>query len=702
VEGVDINTFLTELRGIPNKQARRKRAKEIAQDCQAKLDELHAARELPSARKRPRAEAGAMKDRSDSEEEDAGEAVEQTKKAKTTEDDDPDFVAADLTEEMTAEAPPVEARPEEGAPSDAASSEDEDEEADPEEDAAGLEEMPTIDALTMTREDTACLTDTSAIPFLPEAPKAESREAEEMIACLEGLKSAEPPSGWFDGLDTRLKAGVEPMEYQKRTVKFLHDSISAYKVAGLALGCGLGKTFTALMYLLKEMQIHGRRLCLVNGKKMLYETWAREISGMLCEGTYTVANIGASSFRQIDGFPVWKDAVLQPIEAGLSEGRLVILYVQSHVLNNPHGLLGLLMGVVDMAPEGATLMVEECHEHCRNNNVPSEALLALAKACKGTVFISATPVMGDGDEARHMMLTGDCKLPREISQSDALKVWRALCFRMGQADVAGQIRLPPLATWILRVPPLEISAAEASTSQARNRAVVHGNGVATETHTKYQAAVEAAVTLVERGCSPCICAENRKGVAAVKRMLEDTLEAMGVKEVRCFLLSGDVSDAQRESTMETMRQLHEEGKVTCVCITPQVAGAGLNMPFLGAMLVIGMTWTAQELEQIIARIHRLGQKKPCLCITMAIGGPNSPDQGVVARVQDKMTATSAFYGQFEDKFLPDTFIDDLGVCPIEDVGAVVKSMHSALLAGTGLETVHEAAGLWSLFSRIGA
>ena len=657
---------------------KRKSAATILQECKDALAVSDAQMKEPRNNKRDRPIAGGYAESADegSDHEPKPPTDAPTKPPAKPMAEDPAYIPDKRPE---AASHTGEAAPEGKEDAEESSSSEEEDEQTPTPDAP-IPTEPQPD-LRLTEEEIAEFSDSSPIPFPKEATTVKSPEAEAMITALRALKTtSEGGEELFSKVQPLLRPEAVPMEHQKRAAKFLRDAIAKFNVAGNALGCGLGKTFTTILYVL-----HTKGMGVICGKAVLYETWRQEIARVMPEGSYTVANIGAESFRSIRGGYVWRTGVLDPVLASLGRGSPVFLYVHQHVLNMPHDLLSLVTELIDMAAEGATLIVEESHEYCRTRNVPCEALGALARRCRGTVFISATPIMGDGDEARHMMQTGNGHLPRKLDPSDALKVWRELCFRAGE-DTA----LPPLGTWILRVPPVQ--GLSGLSGQAQSRAAVHGNGVDASAHTKYQAAAAAVLALIKDGCSPLVCMENRKGAAQFREML---LPQLG--DTRCFVLSGDTPEAERETALGDVQRLHGEGQRTVVCVTPQVGGAGLNLQSLGAVVLVGLPWSKQDIEQIVARVHRIGQAQPCLCVVLVTG---EADQEVLNCVQEKMRSTAAFYGDNSRFLLPKDHIDRLGVCPIEGVAAAVGDMRARLMGNSPAQCAnHEGAAQWALFTR---
>jgi superfamily II DNA/RNA helicase len=246
---------------------------------------------------------------------------------------------------------------------------------------------------------------------------------------------------------------------------------------------------------------------------------------------------------------------------------------------------------------------------------------------------------------------------------------------------------------MLRVPAVPAHKLQGLTAQVKARAVVYGNGVEASEHPKFQAAAAAAIALADSGRGTLICAENRAGVQQLREMLRAGLEA---RQGKCFLLSGDTPDSEREGALAEMRTLCASGRPVVVIATPQVAAAGLNMQDLSAVLLVGLFWTMQDLRQTVARAHRIGQKRGCLCVALVTG---REDQAQLDIMQRKTRSTAAYYGDQSAHMLRDDHIERLGVCEVGGVAGAVGQMLARLDEGKPGPEHAQGAAPWPLFCR---
>jgi hypothetical protein len=677
---------LQRLRAATDPKERSALAQSLREECGAALKEHYAAQQAPREAKRPRPAQGALVEGEggdDDTPEGTPTAPQRPGPAKRRRDSDTEFRPHTGGAASTSMPQPA---------SDEESSSSDEEAPPPQPPAPAAPPMPQEDMRLTTEEVAESLSGMRRLT-LPDTKQPEAATSPHAERILTQLRKFMLPPGGADEASVEvqgmLKPGVEPMEHQRRTALFLRDAVDYFRVAGNALDCGMGKTLSTIVYVLHMRLRHETQLAVIYGKGMLFGTWEQEITRCLPEESYVLANVGSASFATIGEAHTWRQGALDRVRAGLREGKLVFLYLQLHVLNKPFGVTGLVAGVVRLANGNASLIVEESHEQCRNLNVPSEALGAIARECRrGVVLVSGTPVMTDPEEARHMIVMASGELHRDIDAPNALKVWQALCFR-GKSDAA----LPPLHTWMLRVPGVQGRALQGLTGQARSRAIVHGNRVEASEHTKFQAAAAAALALTGKGRGTLVCAENRAGVQQLREMLRPTLEQGGGG---CFLLCGDTTDPEREEALSSMRGLCAAGRPVVVIATPQVAGAGLNMQALSAVVVVGLYWAVQELQQTVARVHRIGQSRGCLCIALVTG---QEDQTLLDIMQEKMHSTAAYYGDKSGLMLPRDHVERLGVCEVEAVGGIVEEMRACLEEGTAGPPSDRGAAKWPLLCK---
>jgi SNF2 family DNA or RNA helicase len=84
-----------------------------------------------------------------------------------------------------------------------------------------------------------------------------------------------------------------------------------------------------------------------------------------------------------------------------------------------------------------------------------------------------------------------------------------------------------------------------------------------------------------------------------------------------------------------------EGKLRYLAVQYQSASHGLNMQLGGSTIwMISPTWSAENHEQLIARVHRSGQTKPV--IVRICAATKTVDDMKLMRVHNKMTAQQAF------------------------------------------------------------
>ena len=162
---------------------------------------------------------------------------------------------------------------------------------------------------------------------------------------------------------------------------------------------------------------------------------------------------------------------------------------------------------------------------------------------------------------------------------------------------------------------------------------------------------------------------NRKVVvfsqwAMMTEMVESLVRSLGLGSVR---LHGGVPTHKRG---ELMDKFQNDDSIQ-VFISTDAGGIGLNLQSASALINLEMPWNPAVLEQRIARIHRLGQKKNVQIFLLL--AENSYEQQVASLVKGKRDL-------FDNVISPDA---------TEDVVGVSKKMLQSIidnLAGTDSET----------------
>lgn len=87
--------------------------------------------------------------------------------------------------------------------------------------------------------------------------------------------------------------------------------------------------------------------------------------------------------------------------------------------------------------------------------------------------------------------------------------------------------------------------------------------------------------------------------------------------------------------------LWNDRQLPYMALHPAAAGHGLNLQHGGRQMIFyGMTWSPELYEQVIARIHRQGQKDHCFVHRILARG--TIDEAKVARVEQRITEQEAF------------------------------------------------------------
>ncbi|MEZ5534504.1 MAG: DEAD/DEAH box helicase [Thiolinea sp.] len=110
------------------------------------------------------------------------------------------------------------------------------------------------------------------------------------------------------------------------------------------------------------------------------------------------------------------------------------------------------------------------------------------------------------------------------------------------------------------------------------------------------------------------------------RMVEQRLQKMGVG---CVCLHGGVPTAKRGALMDRFR----DDDAIQVFISTDAGGTGLNLQNASVLVNLDMPWNPAVLDQRIARVHRLGQRKTVQTIIM-VSSP-SYEEHVLALVKGK-------------------------------------------------------------------
>lgn len=88
-------------------------------------------------------------------------------------------------------------------------------------------------------------------------------------------------------------------------------------------------------------------------------------------------------------------------------------------------------------------------------------------------------------------------------------------------------------------------------------------------------------------------------------------------------------------------RMWNERKTPLLAVHPASVGHGLNLQYGGANLFwYGMTWSAELYDQLLKRIHRPGQTRPCFSRPILMRG--TVDEIKYDRVRNKMSAQAAF------------------------------------------------------------
>lgn len=138
------------------------------------------------------------------------------------------------------------------------------------------------------------------------------------------------------------------------------------------------------------------------------------------------------------------------------------------------------------------------------------------------------------------------------------------------------------------------------------------------------------------------------------RMVEERISQMGIG---CVRLHGGVPTAKRGDLMNRFR----DDDAVQVFISTDAGGVGLNLQSGSALINLDIPWNPAVLEQRIARIHRLGQKRSVQIIKMV--AEDSYEENVLGLVMNKQN-------------LFDNVIDPEAT---EDVVGVSKKMLEALI-----------------------
>ncbi len=99
--------------------------------------------------------------------------------------------------------------------------------------------------------------------------------------------------------------------------------------------------------------------------------------------------------------------------------------------------------------------------------------------------------------------------------------------------------------------------------------------------------------------------------------------------IGCVRLHGGVATAQRGALLDRFR----DDDATQLFISTDAGGVGLNLQAASALINLDMPWNPAVLEQRIARVHRLGQRRPVQIILVVAA--DSYEQRITALVQNK-------------------------------------------------------------------
>ena len=469
------------------------------------------------------------------------------------------------------------------------------------------------------------------------------------------------------------------------------------KLALLTKPPGFGKTATALATALAA--VRGQKtpvIALVVGETIRAQ-FAGEIGKLLPEEAYEVHHLHMGQMphntKQDSRVPQKDSEVWKCIHNKWNPDKKHFVFIPRSVFNESLDTSRLMLGSM----KRHFIIADETHQMYRRETKSAGQHLgawievAHMRGVK-TLFVSGTPVENRTEEAGTTLRIGDMHVPEGISlrrklfldkkaltDGESLLLLDAISSERRASDNAYP-GVPNAYTLVLRVPddlPDDGDDGEPPRKRKQNgihltRRAQHGNGVDIEMHIRYRYAMELIHEAHwNEGQSVLFVADAVMNLRTFKTLLQK-VKGPGDRTMRVHVVVGNATDYEDQGLRADIEAQH----ALVILATPAMC-CGFDWSFLGLIIVSAPPPCLLDLQQIVFRKTRPGQKKPTYSIVLY----QAIDQRTLELMQNKCDVYDAYYRQDPKTAVP--ALAHLTPCPEERVTRLLRALNEALpqLAG---------------------
>jgi hypothetical protein len=486
-------------------------------------------------------------------------------------------------------------------------------------------------------------------------------------------------------------------EQTRLIVDELLPILTACKLALLTKPPGFGKTATALATALAAVRGQTTPVIALVVGETIRAQFAGEISKMLPEDAYEVHHLHMRQMphdsTQNLRTPIRDSEVWRCIHNQWTSGKKHFVFIPRSVFNESLAAVDIMLG--SMCHHFA--IADETHQMYRKEgksagqNLSAWIAVSHRRGVK-TLFVSGTPVENKTEEAGTTLRIGDMHAPdgtplrrklfldkRTLTDGENLLLLDAISSERRASDNAYP-EVPNAYTLVLRVPdelPDDDDDGEPLSKRRRKgvhgtRKAQHGNGVDIETHIRYR----YALALIQeahaaQGQSVLFVADAVAELRSFKKLLQREKGPDG-SDMRVHVVVGNATDYEDQGLRADIEAQH----ALVILATPAMC-CGFDWSFLGLIIVSAPPPCVLDLQQIVFRKTRPGQKRPTYSIVMY----QAIDQRTLELMQSKCDVYDAYYRQDPTTAVP--ALAHLIACPEDRVTGLLQDLNSALPDLTG-------------------